>query len=229
MHPNAAKGANSGVRNGIDWRARIEQALMAAPLDSAALYAGDDRRRMARQRAAGVGQVRQAGVLILIVADQRPHIVLTERSQSLRSHPGQISFPGGSVEPSDASVKAAAIRETREEIGLAPEQLQILGRLPDYVTGTGFNIAPFVGWVAGDVEFAPDAGEVARLFSVPLDFVIDADHFRLEQMTIQGVDYRFHVIEYEDNYIWGATAAMLFGLRACVGAVTSGADSGQGG
>lgn len=216
MHPNAAKIASSGMAHGADWRARIERALTAAPLDSLALYAGDDRRRMARQRAARAGRVRKAGVLIPIVAGERPHIVLTERSRTLRSHPGQISFPGGSVEPLDAGAEAAAIRETREEIGLAPEHVRILGRLPDYVTGTGFNIAPFVGWVASDADFAPDAGEVARVFTVPLDFVMDSDHFRLEKMTIKGADYRYHVIEYEDNYIWGATAAMLFGLRECV-------------
>src|SRR5699024_10414787 len=103
--------------------------------------------------------------------------------------------------PSDAGVEAAAIREAREEIGLAPEHVQILGRLPDYVTGTGFNIAPFVGWVAAGAEFEPDTGEVARMLSVPLDFAMDPDHFRLETMTREGIDYRFHVIEYEGNYI----------------------------
>src|SRR5699024_10188417 len=100
------------------------------------------------------GRVKKAGVLIPVVAAIEPYIVLAERSASLRSHPGQISFPGGSVEPSDAGVEAAALRESEEEIGLQPQYVDILGRLPDYVTGTGYDVAPFVGWVAPQAAFS---------------------------------------------------------------------------
>lgn len=206
----------SNIPKTMGWRIFIKHALATVTLDDLQLYAGDDRRRMARHRVVHQGCVRQAAVLIPIVAAKQPYIVLTERSHSLRSHPGQISFPGGRVESNDVDVQAAALRESHEEVGLDPACVDLLGRLPDYVTGTGFNIAPCVGWVAADARFTSDSGEVARVFSVPLEYMMSAEHFRLETMTIENLDYRFHVIEYEDNYIWGATAAMLFGLRECI-------------
>lgn len=198
------------------WRSRIGNALATVPQDSLQIYTGDDRRRLARQRAVRAGRVRKAGVLIPIIDDGAPRILLTERSQSLRSHPGQISFPGGSVEPGDADVQAAALRETREEVGLNPGHVTVLGRLPDYVTGTGFDIAPFVAWLTADTKLVPDGEEVVRVFTVPLAYAMDQNNFRRETIAIKGIDYRFHVIEYNGNYIWGATAAMLYGLCECV-------------
>lgn len=199
-----------------DWRGFIQTALAATSLADVDLYAGDDRRRTARHNDRRAGRVRKAGVLVPIVAAREPYMVLTERSQELRSHPGQISFPGGSVEPADASVEAAALRESEEEVGLNPAQVDVLGRLPDYVTGTGFDIAPFVGWVAADAHFAACSDEVARVFHLPLAYIMDSSHFRVEAMTFEHRAYRFHVIEYKNNYIWGATAAMLVGLRECL-------------
>lgn len=210
------KNLHSDSFRQINWNAVICHALSSVSLDDSHLYAGDDRRRMARQHAARNGGVRRAGVLIPVVAGQQPQVVLTERSRFLRSHPGQISFPGGSVEPEDENVEAAALRESHEEVGLELGKVQVLGRLPDYITGTGFDIAPFVGWVDAEALLTPASDEVARVFSVPLQYVMRIENFRVETMAIGHSNYRFHVMEYEDNHIWGATAAMLFGLRECI-------------
>jgi len=206
------------------WLERVRHALVTVPSNALQLYAGDDRRRMARQQMARQGHVRKAAVLIPIVDATTPHILLTERSRRLRSHPGQISFPGGSVEAQDAGVEAAALRETREEIGLDTATAEILGRLPDYVTGTGFDIAPIVARLPAAARYAPDQHEVVRILTVPLQHVMAATSFRIETMRIDHADYRFHVMEYGDDYIWGATAAMLFGLQQCVRLALDSAD-----
>ncbi|HLQ85365.1 MAG TPA: CoA pyrophosphatase [Salinisphaeraceae bacterium] len=198
------------------WSLRIAQALQANTLDESVLYAGDDRRRFARLGSMHTGRVRKAAVLIPIIAEQTPRVILTERSSALRSHPGQISFPGGSIDPTDSGPQAAALRESHEEIGLDPQLVTILGRLPDYVTGTGFDIAPYVARLPAGVQLAADSSEVARMFTVPLAHVLEETHFRIENMIIKGNNYRFYVIEYQDNFIWGATAAMLYGLRESV-------------
>lgn len=201
--------------NTADWSAHLGRELTRVAPDDARLYAGDDRLRLARRREAIAGRARKAAVLIPIVDAATPQIVLTERSRSLRSHPGQISFPGGSVEPGDADAEAAAVREAREEIGLHPDHVRVLGRLPDYVTGTGFDIAPYVARLSGDAGLAPDGLEVVRLLRLPLAHALDQRRFRQETKSINGIRYKFHIIEYDGNYIWGATAAMLYGLCQC--------------
>lgn len=195
-----------------NWSEDITRALTNVVPDAMKFYAGDDRLRRARKQAGRTQRMRKAGVLMPIIALPCPRIVLTQRSASLRSHPGQISFPGGRVEPGDADTRAAAIRETHEEIGVQPPQVEVLGRLPDYVTGTGYDITPFVGRLPEASEFVPDGREVARVFTVPLAYVLDSTNFRRDTIPIDGVGYEFHAIEYEGNYIWGATAAMLYGL-----------------
>lgn len=200
------------------WRARIERAL-ARPPESDPQPVIDDSRRLARHRALHADDVRKAGVLVPIVGSAEPHIYFTERSMHLRNHPGQISFPGGRIEPDDANAQAAAIREAHEEVGLDPAHVRILGRLPDYVTGTGFDIAPFVAWLPPTAELTPDYREVARLFSVPLDYAMNAGHYRLETLVRNDQTFNFYAIDYEGNYIWGATAGMLHGLLERVAGV----------
>ncbi len=198
------------------WRERIARAL-ARPLRNDPQTEIDDSRRMAI-RANGV---REAGVLVPISGHREPRIYFTERSAQLRHHPGQISFPGGRIEPWDAGAEAAAIREAHEEIGLEPEHVQILGRLPDYVTATGFDIAPFVAWLSPDAELAPDNREVARLFSVPLDYAMNPSHYTLETITTNNETFVLRAIDYEGDHIWGATAGMLYGLLERVAALDS--------
>lgn len=200
------------------WRRRLVEALdeSLAPPEAAP---GET-----RDRAGGSGPGRRAGVLIPVVAAADPFVWFTQRSTALRHHPGQISFPGGSVEPGDADARAAALREAHEEIGLAPAHVEILGELPEYRTVTGFVISPFVGWVDPAAEVAPDDAEVARLFGVPLAHAFDRNQFRRERIERGGRRYRIYSIDYEDNHIWGATAGILYGLLQRLARVERRAD-----
>jgi 8-oxo-dGTP pyrophosphatase MutT (NUDIX family) len=154
-----------------------------------------------------------AAVLVPIVT--RPEglsVLFTLRTAHLSAHAGQISFPGGRVDPEDADEKAAALRETEEEISLAPEAIRLIGRLDTYVTRTGFRIYPLVGLVAPPLHLRPDPREVAEVFEVPLEFLIDPVNRRRDSRHYQGRERFFWAISYEGRYIWGATAGMVANL-----------------
>lgn len=139
-------------------------------------------------------------------------ILLTERTQHLHYHAGQISFPGGRVEPEDENPVATALRETEEEIGLERGFVEIVGYLDRYKTGTGFLVTPVVGLVSVGFSLSLDEFEVADIFEVPLDYILDATNHRRETRYFDGIERSFDVIEYENRYIWGATAGMLIDL-----------------
>jgi 8-oxo-dGTP pyrophosphatase MutT (NUDIX family) len=153
---------------------------------------------------------RPAAVLVPVVLRSELTVLLTQRSADLRSHAGQISFPGGRVDPEDSGALDAALREAREEIGLLPDFVEPLGYLDSYRTGTGFQIVPVVGLVRPGFTLAPDPVEVAEAFEVPLRFLMDPTNHRRDSREWRGGRRRFfYAMPYEGRYIWGATAGML--------------------
>ena len=154
-----------------------------------------------------------AAVLVPIVTHPAGLSVLfTLRTPHLSAHAGQVSFPGGRLEPGDADEAAAALRETAEEIGLRQDRIRLVGRLDTYVTRTGFRIYPLVGFVTPPLALVPDPQEVADVFEVPLDFLIDPSNRRRESRLYQGRERFFWAIPYDGRYIWGATAGMVVNL-----------------
>jgi 8-oxo-dGTP pyrophosphatase MutT (NUDIX family) len=155
-----------------------------------------------------------ASVLVPIVArGDAPTVLFTQRTAHLRNHSGQISFPGGRAEPADATPEHTALRETREEIGLAEERIELLGRLSDYHTRTGYRITPIVGIVQPPFDLQPDDNEVAEVFEVPLAFLLDARNHKRHSREFEGEQRHFFAIPYQGRYIWGATAGMLINLH----------------
>ena len=156
---------------------------------------------------------RAAAVLIPIVArDEGLSLLLTKRSEALPVHKGQISFPGGRVEESDRDSVHTALRETEEEVGLSADRVDIIGRLDTYITRTGFEVVPVVGFVRPPFDLILDPVEVAEAFEVPLSFILDhANHERHSRMW-QNVERHFWVLPWRHYYIWGATAGMLVNL-----------------
>jgi 8-oxo-dGTP pyrophosphatase MutT (NUDIX family) len=157
--------------------------------------------------------LRPAAVLVPVVEHQDGLTVLfTRRTDHLSHHAGQISFPGGRAEPGDDSPEMTALRETEEEIGLPPHHVELVGRLGDYCTVSGYCITPIVGLLRPPLELRPDASEVAEIFEVPLGFLLDPANHRLESAMREGRRREFYAMPYGDYYIWGATAGILVNL-----------------
>ena len=157
--------------------------------------------------------LRPAAVLIgLWDKPEGAQIILTKRASHLQHHPGQIAFPGGKVDGSDATLESTALREAQEEIGLSSEKVQILGRLPCHETVTGFQITPILGLVRNDFSPILQVAEVADVFSVPFRHVLNAANYRVERRQWRGEWRHFYAVPYGPYYIWGATARILRGL-----------------
>ena len=160
------------------------------------------------------GPLKPSAVLVpLIERAAGITVLLTRRTENLSSHSGQISFPGGRVEQSDAAPVHTALRESEEEIGLETARVEILGRLANYVVGTGYRITPVVGFVDAQQEFVRDEREVAEIFEVPLELVMEPDNYRREHMRIKNINRSYYVLPYGEYRIWGATASILLNLR----------------
>lgn len=183
------------------------RAALAAPIPGHVPIAGDDFDR-------AQGDYAAAAVLIAVTDRPDPGVLLTLRQPHLRRHAGQIAFPGGRVDPDDADAIAAALREAREEIGLDPALVEVVGVSDIYRVGTGFAVTPVVGVVPPDLALAPHEAEVAAVFETPLAFLLASGNHARKHMHWEGRDRHFHEIIWEDRRIWGATAAMIVNLAA---------------
>ena len=181
-------------------RERLRRALPAG-----AVY-GDD----------GVGReppATVAAVLVPIIAHAGGLTVLfTQRTAHLKAHSGQVSFPGGRAEPADTSPEDTALREAEEEIGLPRSRVELLGRLPEYFTRTGFRVTPVVGLIEPPLALSPDPGEVESVFEVPLAFLLDTRNHQRLTRELQGATVGYYAMPYGDRNIWGATAGMVVNL-----------------
>lgn len=153
-----------------------------------------------------------AAVLVPVVLGNPPGILLTKRTPHLKSHAGQVSFPGGRIDPEDADPEAAALREALEEIALDPANVEVLGRMDEFVTGTGYRITPVVGLLPPGLVYHPSPHEVEAVFELPVSVLLDPDAPRRQRHHVRGVWRDYWVWPHPDHYIWGATAAILVHL-----------------
>jgi 8-oxo-dGTP pyrophosphatase MutT (NUDIX family) len=153
-----------------------------------------------------------AAVLVAVVDRPSPTVILTERPATMRKHPGQISFPGGRIDPGDEGPIDAALREAEEEIALPRASVEIIGTADRYRTITGFEVTPVVGVVPPGLALEPQPGEVAALFEAPLHYLLDPHHQIVRTALWRGSERCYYEIEWEGRRIWGATAAMIVNL-----------------
>jgi 8-oxo-dGTP pyrophosphatase MutT (NUDIX family) len=159
------------------------------------------------------GKVTRAAVLIpLLLRSEGLTVLLTQRTDHLHDHAGQISFPGGRMDPGDSDPNETALRESKEEIGLDRESVEIIGHLPQYLTVSGYSVTPVVGLVKPQAEYVLDAFEVADIFEVPLHFLMDPANHQVRVWESDQGSRRFYSMPHENRFIWGATAGMLRNL-----------------
>lgn len=161
---------------------------------------------------AGVKATRPAAVLVPVVARSEPVVLLTQRTPDLRSHSGQVAFPGGKIDPEDVSPEAAALREADEEIGLEKRFIQPIGYLDLYLTFSGFRILPLVARVDPGYRLTINPGEVADAFEVPLDFLMHPGNHQRLKRDWKGIERQYYAMSFGERYIWGVTAGILRNL-----------------
>jgi 8-oxo-dGTP pyrophosphatase MutT (NUDIX family) len=184
-------------------RAALDEGARREPL----LIAGD-----VLDEEAGIVGITPAAVLVAVVDRPEPTVILTLRPMTMRKHPGQISFPGGRIDPGDAGPVDAALREAEEEIGLPRTAVEIVGTADRYRTITGFEVTPVIGIVPPDVPLTPHPGEVEAVFEAPLAYLLDPAHQAVRTAEFRGRERSYFEIDYQGRRIWGATAAMIVNL-----------------
>lgn len=152
-----------------------------------------------------------AAVLVAVTNRPEPGLILTQRTETLRKHAGQVAFPGGRIDPGEDAI-AAALREAEEEIALPRAQVQVIGEVDRYVTVTGFQVTPVIGVIPPDLPLMPSAIEVADWFEAPFDFLLDPENHEEREVDWQGRRRRYYEIMWNERRIWGATAAMIVNL-----------------
>ena len=165
------------------------------------------------KKIAAVRPIRPAAVLVAVVDHPEPTVLLTQRAQHLPDHAGQVSFPGGKIDKSDASPLASALREAEEEIGLARQFVEPLGYLDLYMTTLGYRIVPVVARVKPGFSLTLNTGEVDATFEVPLAFLMDQNNVERHARDWQGMTRHYYAISFGERYIWGATAGILRNLH----------------
>jgi 8-oxo-dGTP pyrophosphatase MutT (NUDIX family) len=158
----------------------------------------------------GATATEAAVMLLLVRREEIVSVLFTQRTAHLSDHAGQISFPGGRVEPEDPSREITALRETEEEIGLARDRIELLGRLPLYEVPSGFRITPVVGWIEAPLALQLDPFEVAEVFEVPVEHFLRPGNYVRRTYDFRGRHRHYMAVPYEGRYIWGATAGMLY-------------------
>jgi 8-oxo-dGTP pyrophosphatase MutT (NUDIX family) len=197
--------------NGIMTLADRLRTKLGETKDHPVPYANDMR---AAVNDAGTQAAVLAAVLIAVTDREEPGIILTQRPESMRRHPGQVAFPGGRIDPGDIDAIDAALREAEEEVALPRDQVDVVGTLQPYRTVTGFEIVPVLSVIPPDLPLVPHDDEVAAVFEVPLGFLLDAASWREQTVMFEGTERRYLEGLWGERRIWGATAAMLANLSA---------------
>jgi 8-oxo-dGTP pyrophosphatase MutT (NUDIX family) len=163
------------------------------------------------QRLEGVTDFRPAAVLVAVTERERPGVLLLHRPSNMRSHPGQIAFPGGKIDPGETPVEAA-LREAWEELGIRESKVRVIGPSDVYRTHSGFEITPVLGVVPPDLDIVPNPTEVAQWFEAPMDFVLDPVNHTQQWVEFEGAMRAYYEIQWQEHMIWGVTAALLVNL-----------------
>ena len=158
-----------------------------------------------------VERATKAAAVLMPVVERREGLsmVFTMRTQKLKSHSGQVSFPGGKIDDHDESAQLAALRETHEEIGIHSAQIEVLGQMPDYYTGSGYHISPFIAMIDPDATFVANPNEVEYIFEVPLPFLMDPSNHRICSREFDNIERYFYEMPWREHYIWGVTAGIV--------------------